>query len=319
MDVAVKRCLNTETLTPFGRGGGGCINEGRSYVVDDGSKVYVKYKADKNGARRMFDGEMASLNAIAATGQIRVPKPFHVDDYPAGSFLVMEHLDMRSLRSEAATLLGTQLANLHLHNQKLVRDHSKSESFVGASDSPRGVGKFGFDVTTCCGFLPLNNEWSDDWVKFYCQQRLEPQMNMEEVKGDREAHQLWGRLIREIPNFFHDIEIHPALVHGDLWSGNVSQISGQSTKQSATESTAIPVIFDPASFYGHDEFEFGIITMFGGFETRFFDAYHSVIPERPGHRKRLLLYQLFHHLNHWNHFGSGYRGSSVSLMKKLLS
>ena len=76
---------------------------------------------------------------------------------------------MRSLRSEAATLLGTQLANLHLHNQKLVRDHSKSESFVGASDSPRGVGKFGFDVTTCCGFLPLNNEWSDDWVKFYCQ------------------------------------------------------------------------------------------------------------------------------------------------------
>ena len=91
MDVAVKRCLNTETLTPFGRGGGGCINEGRSYVVDDGSKVYVKYKADKNGARRMFDGEMASLNAIAATGQIRVPKPFHVDDYPAGeSYLIVD-------------------------------------------------------------------------------------------------------------------------------------------------------------------------------------------------------------------------------------
>ena len=84
MDAAVKRRMNTETLTPFGRGGGGCINEGRSYVVDDGSKIYVKYKAEKNGARRMFDGEMASLNAIAETEQIRVPKPYHVDDYPAG-------------------------------------------------------------------------------------------------------------------------------------------------------------------------------------------------------------------------------------------
>ena len=84
MDAAVKRRMNTETLTPFGRGGGGCINEGRSYVVDDGSKIYVKYKADKNGARRMFDGEMASLNAIAETEQILVPKPYHVDDYPAG-------------------------------------------------------------------------------------------------------------------------------------------------------------------------------------------------------------------------------------------
>ena len=81
----------------------------------------------------------------------------------------MEHLDMRSLRPDAAALLGTQLANLHLHNQKLVRDQSKADSFVGVSDSPRGVTKFGFDVTTCCGFLPLNNEWNDDWVEFYCQ------------------------------------------------------------------------------------------------------------------------------------------------------
>ena len=35
---------------------------------------------------------------------------------------------------------------------------------------------------------------------------------------------------------------------------------------------AVPVIFDPASFYGHDEFEFGIINMFGGFDEQFFDG-----------------------------------------------
>ena len=52
----------------------------------------------------------------------------------------------------------------------------------------------------------------------------------------------------------------------------MSQISGQTQKENATESTAIPVVFDPASFYGHDEFEFGIVTMFGGFDSRFFDG-----------------------------------------------
>ena len=34
-------------------------------------------------------------------------------------------------------------------------------------------------------------------------QRLEPQMNMEEVQRDREAQELWGRLIRQIPKLFH--------------------------------------------------------------------------------------------------------------------
>jgi len=320
MEAVVKQTLNTETLKAFGRGGGGCINEGRSYVIDDGSKIFVKYKADKSGARRMFEGEFASLEAIAKTGQIRVPKPIAIADYPAGSFLVMEHLDMRSLSRQTAAQFGTQLANLHLHNQKLVQQDSKRASFVGKTDSDEAVKKFGFNVTTCCGFLPLNNDWNEDWVRFYCQQRLEPQMNMDEVKGDREAHELWGRLVQEIPKLFQDIEILPSLVHGDLWSGNMAQthdvISGD---DSSNSSSAIPVIFDPASFYGHDEFEFGIVAMFGGFDPQFFQAYHAVIPERPGRKKRLQLYQLFHHLNHWNHFGSGYRGSSLSLMRKLLS
>lgn len=49
-------------------------------------------------ARRMFEGELASLTAILKTGTVRVPKPIKVLDAPGGgSLLVMEHLDMRSL------------------------------------------------------------------------------------------------------------------------------------------------------------------------------------------------------------------------------
>lgn len=110
----------------------------------------------------------------------------------------------------------------------------------------------------------------------------------------------------KIPQFFKDVEVVPALLHGDLWGGNVA------------ECTEGPVIFDPASFYGHSEYELGIAGMFGGFNSSFYSAYHAKIPQAIGFDKRNQLYQLFHYLNHWNHFGGGYRGSSVRIMKNLL-
>lgn len=44
----------------------------------------------------MFDGEMASLIAIAATETVRVPKPIKVLDNPkGGSSIVLEYLEMK--------------------------------------------------------------------------------------------------------------------------------------------------------------------------------------------------------------------------------
>lgn len=105
---------------------------------------------------------------------------------------------------------------------------------------------------------------------------------------------------------FCDIEVVPALLHGDLWAGNVA------------EDDSGPIIFDPACFYGHSEFELAIAGMFGGFSSSFFSAYHSKIPKAPGFEKRNKLYQLFNYINHWNHFGTGYRGSTLNIMRKLL-
>lgn len=110
----------------------------------------------------------------------------------------------------------------------------------------------------------------------------------------------------KIPSLFCDMEIIPALLHGDLWGGNVA------------EDDSGPIIFDPASFYGHSEYELAIAGMFGGFNSSFYSAYHSKIPKAPGFEKRLKLYQLFHYMNHWNHFGTGYRGSSLSIMRNLV-
>lgn len=46
-----------------------------------------------------------------------------------------------------------------------------------------------------------------------------------------------------------------------------------------------PVIFDPASYYGHSEMELSIMNMFGGFSSVFFNEYHRYIPKEPGKKK----------------------------------
>ena len=61
-----------------------------------------------------------------------------------------------------------------------------------------------------------------------------------------------------------------------MWSGNVSQTPANDVGEETTgRQHPVPVVFDPAAFYGHDEFELGIITMFGGFRPEFFDGENS--------------------------------------------
>uniref|UniRef100_A0A8I6ALE2 protein-ribulosamine 3-kinase n=1 Tax=Rattus norvegicus TaxID=10116 RepID=A0A8I6ALE2_RAT len=155
MEQLLRAQLHTKTLRAFGSSGGGCISEGYAYYTDTGP-VFVKVNR-RAQARQMFEGEMASLEALRNTGLVRVPKPMKVIDLPGGgAVFVMEHLKMKSLGSQASKL-GEQMADLHLYNQKL-REKSKAQQNTvgcGAEDAePRGVTKFGFHTVTCCGFIP---------------------------------------------------------------------------------------------------------------------------------------------------------------------
>ncbi|XP_036268229.1 fructosamine-3-kinase [Pipistrellus kuhlii] len=308
MEQLLRSELRTATLRALGRSSGGYISEGYSYDTDAGP-VFVKVNR-RAQARQMFEGEAASLEALRSTGTVRAPRPIKVIDLPGGgAAFVMEHLKMRSLNSQAWRL-GEQMADLHLYNQKL-RDKLREEaSTVGrrAEDAgPQHVTKFGFHTGTYYGFIPQVNEWQDDWSTFFTRHRLQAQLDLiEKDYADREARDLWSQLQVKIPDVFRGLEIVPALLHGDFWSGNVA------------EDNSGPLIYDPASFYGHSEFELTIALMFGGFPRPFFTAYHQKIPKAPGFEQRQLLYQLFNYLNHWNHFGREYRSPTLGTMRKLL-
>ena len=217
----------------------------------------------------MFIGELESLKALRATQTVRVPQPMCVVPEPRGpgGALVVEHLTMSSLRQHSGRL-GELLAQMHLHNKILGKKKKKNESWVGKSGEIGYVERFGFEVATCCGSIPQNNDWCDDWVQFFSRNKLQQQIDLiQQNEGNRELNELWSELQIKIDSFFKDIKepIVPALIHGDLWSGN--------TGQTAEE----PVIFDPSSFYAHSEFELSIVKMFGGFNRNFFECYHNKI------------------------------------------
>ena len=97
-----------------------------------------------------------------------------------------------------------------------------------------------------------------------------------------------------------------ALLHGDLWGGNY-----------LVDGRGQPVLVDPAAYYGRREADLAMTRLFGGFDSRFYAAYHEVWPLAPGSEERLAVYELYHLLNHLNLFGSGYLSGCLARLRQL--
>lgn len=97
---------------------------------------------------------------------------------------------------------------------------------------------------------------------------------------------------------FDGLEVRPSILHGDLWSGNIGSVNGK------------PSVFDPASYWGHHEAEWGM-SWCAGFGADFWDGYRSLIPKDPGFEDRKPLYDAYHQLNHYNLFGGFYESQAA--------
>ena len=107
-----------------------------------------------------------------------------------------------------------------------------------------------------------------------------------------------------LESLFEGVTVKPAVLHGDLWSGNIGGCQGQ------------PCIYDPATYYGHHEAEWGM-SWCASLGPSFWKGYRELIPEEPGFAQRRILYELYHKLNHYNLFGGGYYNDACSLMERL--
>lgn len=257
------------------------------YTTEGGAEFFAKTSGAR-GAEAMFRGEALGLKAMADTNTMRVPAAHHVGLLPGGqgAFIVLEHLRLEGGGDQAE--LGRQLARMHL---------------ALPSDPDAAAGHFGFPVDNTIGATPQANGWMDDWVAFYRERRLRPQLDL---LGDGHLKALAAPVMDNLGAWFIDVEgaIRPSVLHGDLWSGNISSAAGR------------PVIFDPAVYYGHSEAEFGM-SWCAGFSDAFWRGYLEVAPKAPLFDKRRDLYLLYHILNHANLFGGGYASQAQSILQRL--
>ncbi|KAF2275866.1 Ketosamine-3-kinase [Westerdykella ornata] len=321
LDPAVAQLLNLDpdTTTVSPAGGGGCSSASTSKITSrlhDGSeKLFFMKTGRGEDAEVMFRGEHESLNALHSAVPSLCPASFghgRFEDQPSTSFLVAEFLN---LGGRSASKSGPSLA------AKLAKLHTTPARIPEGYDKPM----FGFPVTTCCGDTPQDNSYKESWADFYAENRLRFILRRAEKSNgsDKELHTLVeATASKVVPRLIGDSHLNngkgvtPVVVHGDLWSGNAS-VGTIGSKSGEPED----VVFDPSACYAHNEYELGIMKMFGGFGGSFLKEYHELCPKTEPveeYEDRVKLYELYHHLNHYALFGGGYRSGAVSIMKSLV-
>jgi fructosamine-3-kinase len=273
--------VNVDSGSPPRSIGGGDISAAWKLDAAEGA---VFLKTGPASSYDMFAAEAEGLMELAAPGVIRVPSLIAFGAERDTSYVAFEWLEFDGHKHDAEYELGTQLAKLH----RTTKD------------------RYGWHRDNTIGLTPQLNSWSDNWVAFLKENRLAYQLKLAADNGFSGALQEQGScLLDRLPAYFENYNPSPSLLHGDLWGGNWASCDG------------VPVIFDPAVFYGDRESDLAMTRLFGGFGRKFYEAYEAAWPLEPGHEARNDIYQLYHVLNHLNLFGSGYLGRAQQLLRKL--
>ncbi len=262
---------------------GGSINQVYRIGLNSGSDYLLKFQSGTIPADT-FPIEFEALQLMAMTNTIRVPVPLLCSD----EFLVTEYIQQGARASDWQEQLGRNLALMHQQTRQ---------------------SQFGFHCDNYLGTSLQINSLQDDWLAFWRENRLEPQIKLlgQSLGINDNLIQLASLLMDQLDNYLEAVSEDAVLLHGDLWSGNAM-----------ADENGAPVIFDPACYYGHREAEFGMMRLFGGFGASCEAAYAEIWPFAEGYEKRFRLYQLYHELNHLILFGNTYYSASMATLRSLL-
>jgi len=254
---------------------GGSINESFKVLTDKG-QYFIKLN-DKFEYDDFFYIEAKSLEILKETNTFRIPK---VEKY-GKEFLMLEFLKSGE-KSEAFWMqFAVKLATLHRYSSEC----------------------FGLDFDNYIGSLKQSNTPSMSWSEFFTTQRIMPL-----VRLAYDQEKLDGKFLLKAEKFCNRLDDlfpkeNPALLHGDLWSGNCM-----------SSENGVPVIFDPAIYFGHREMDIAMTNLFGGFGESFYHYYNSAFPLEKGWEGRTKYCNVYPLLVHVILFGGNY----VSELKEQL-
>ncbi|SIP90733.1 Fructosamine-3-kinase [Alkalispirochaeta americana] len=266
--------------------GGGSINDTALLELSSGETIFLKENDLHQGS--LFQEEARGLVALArAPRGPRVPRPLGLFSGKTRQYLLMEYVPSGRPRGDFFTRFGRALARLH----RSCRNRS-----------------CGFARDNHIGATPQPNPWTEDWIRFFSEQRLRFQGELARARG------LWGTrdlrslesLVKRLPDLLPQVDQGEAsLLHGDLWGGNFM-----------ADSDNAPVLIDPAVYFGHREADLAMTELFGGFSPAFYEGYRQEWPLEPGYGERKDIYNLYHLMNHMNLFGGSYRASCQAILRR---
>jgi len=266
--------------------GGGCINETQALKLSNGERVFLKSNpaAPKNFVTAEADGLL--LLERSKNGP-SVPRPLGISTESNPQFLLLEYIESSSPKIGFASRFGQALAEMHRETQE----------------------QYGLDYDNFIGKTVQKNDLESDGLVFFREHRIRFQQELaRKTRGlptsiDKRLDLFCGKL----ETLLNLKDEKPALLHGDLWSGN--HFAGHDQ---------VPYIFDPAVYFGLREADLAMTEMFGRLPEEFYSAYHEVFPTQPGYTERKDLYNIYHLLNHYNLFGGSYLEQTDRIVRGFL-
>jgi protein-ribulosamine 3-kinase len=251
---------------------GGSINQTYKVTINKSQHFFCK----TNSASKfpsLFQKEKNGLQLLAKQNIIRTPAIIACIEIENEQILILEWIGQGSKTKNFWQIFGEQLAKLH----------HVTNSF------------FGLDEDNYMGALPQLNNPSNNWIDFFINERLEPQIKMavDNHLLDPIHVSQFKKLYKFLPTIF--TEEQPSLLHGDLWSGNF-----------LCDENNLPVLIDPAICFGNRNIDLAMTTLFGDFDNAFYEAYHYHFPLSQNHREIWEICNLYPLLIHLNLFGKSY-------------
>lgn len=258
---------------------GGDINDAYLLSSED-DQLVLKVNQVKNFPD-LFQKEANGLHMLRSTETIDVPKVYGYGNFDNFTYLLIEYKKPGKVRPQFWEDFGQQLAALHQQTNAT----------------------FGFSEDNYVGSLQQYNGSAEKASEFYIEQRLKPQFEIATKNGFT---------FENLESFYQKVE-HlvpdepPALIHGDLWSGNY-----------VVNSEHQPCLIDPAVAYAPREMDLAMMKLFGGFDDKIFETYHEHFPLEKDWEQRLGLWQLYYILVHLNIFGGHYYSRAKELMSQYI-
>lgn len=263
---------------------GGDICAAHRVRLADGRIVFAKSRP--GSPPRFFAVEAAGLTRLAMVeGGVPVPSVIAYDS----SCLVLEWVEPGLPTASAAEQLGRSLA----------RTHRAGAEVFGSAEGDGWIGDL---------ILP-SGPW-DTWVDLWVDGRVLPFL---QAAADRHALRPDDardieRVLTVLPELAGPVEA-PALIHGDLWAGNV-----------LWGADGLAHLVDPAVHGGHRETDLAMLALFGlPYLDRLLAAYQEEWPLTIGWQARIALHQLHPVLVHAVLFGGSYGAHAGQLARAVLS